>query len=64
MGKSSAIAEIVVERLKRGGKCYLEWLVRMFNEFFCEGKVLRKLESAGIVPLYKGKRDCLDGVNY
>ena len=63
-GKSPGIDEVAVEFLKRGGECVLEWLVRMFNGCFREGKVPKEWKSAVIVPLYKGKGDRCECANY
>ena len=41
----------------------VEWLLRMFNECFHEGGVLKEWNSACIVPLYKGNGEGSDWAN-
>ena len=63
-GKSAGIDEIVAEYLKKGGVAMIEWLVRMFNGCFREGRIPREWKSACIVPIYKGKGDRCECSNY
>ncbi len=43
------------ELQKKGGRAVVEWLVRLMNVRFREGRVPSDWRDACIVPLYKGK---------
>ena len=58
-GKAAGLDGAEVECIKSGGKSVVEWLVRLLNVCFQEGKVPEDWMSACIVPLYKGKGDKL-----
>ena len=45
--------------LKSGGTRIIEWLLRMFNKCMESGVVPEELETAYIVPVYKGKGSIL-----
>ena len=47
---------------EKGHKRVLEWLLRMFNGCFREGKVPNNWKIACIVPPYKGKKVVLSGL--
>ena len=63
-GKAAGIDEVAVECLKKGGRDIIEWLVRMMNGCWTEGKVPEEWKKACIVPLYKGKGSRFECQNY
>src|ERR1700755_2336747 len=57
MGKSVGMDGIYGEMIRVGGGVIVDWLVRMFNVCWGEGKVPQEWQDACIVPIYKGKGD-------
>jgi hypothetical protein len=56
-GKAPGLDGCPSELLKKGGRAVVEWLVRLMNVCFREGRVPTDWSDACIVPLYKGKGD-------
>ena len=53
--KSASIDGIIGEMIKDGGECLIDWIWKLCNKAFVEGKVPKDWRRAIIVPLYKGK---------
>ncbi|XP_076031869.1 uncharacterized protein LOC143019772 [Oratosquilla oratoria] len=56
-GKAPGLDGCHAECLKKGGSVMVDWLVRLSNVCWREGRVPEDWRSACIVPLYKGKGD-------
>src|ERR1700755_2886271 len=52
------------EMIRVGVGVIVDWLVRMFNVCWGEGKVAQEWQDACIVPIYKGKGDRMACKNY
>ena len=64
MGKSAGMDGIYGEMIRVGGGVIVDWLVRMFNVCWGEGKVPQEWQDACVVPIYKGKGDKMACKNY
>src|ERR1044072_7454424 len=64
MGKSAGMDGIYVEMIRVGAGVIVDWLVRMFNVCWGEGKVPQEWQDACIVPIYKGKGNKMVCKNY
>src|ERR1700755_3177614 len=64
MGKSAEMDGIYGEMIRVGGGVIVDWLVRMFNVCWGEGKVPQEWQDACVVPIYKGKGDKMACKNY
>ena len=63
-GKAVFMDGIVEEMLKNGGISITHWLLKILNRCMESGVVPEDWEAACIVPVYKGKGDIRDCVNY
>ncbi|XP_076031278.1 uncharacterized protein LOC143019503 [Oratosquilla oratoria] len=63
-GKAPGLDGCHAECLKKGGSVMVDWLVRLFNVCWREGRVPEDWSSACIVPLYKGKGDKCECSNF
>ena len=63
-GKAPGMDGVRMERLKEGGVTVLEWLVRVFNICFLLSIVPVDWVIACMVPLYKGKEDMHECINF
>ena len=54
-GKATGVDDIAGEMIKAGGEVMAEWLVRVLNICWKEGRVPEDWRKAVIVPIYKGK---------
>src|SRR5678816_4733604 len=63
-GKSAGIDEITGEMIKNGGEKVIDWIWNLCNKAFMEGIVPRDCRRAVIVPLYKGKGEKGNCMNY
>ena len=63
-GKAPGVDGITSEMLKYGGESVTEWLTRVCNVCFREGRVPKDWQRAVIVPFYKGKGDKMECKNY
>ena len=57
MGKSAGMDGIYGEMIRLGAGVIVDWLVRMFNVCWRDGKMPQEWQDACIVPIYKGKGD-------
>merc|ERR1712035_290651 len=64
MGKAPGLDGCHVECLSKGGGAMVDWLVRLLNVCFREGRVPSDWRSACVVPLYKGKGDKYECSSY
>lgn len=63
-GKSAGMDGIYGEMIKEGPRELFDWLVRLFNVCWREGRVPQEWQDSCIVPLYKGKGDRMVCKNY
>ena len=63
-GKAPGVDGITSEMLKYGGESVIEWLTRVCNVCFMEGRVPKDWQRAVIVPFYKGKGNKMECKNY
>src|ERR1700755_879090 len=63
-GKSAGMDGIYGEMIRVRKGVIVDWLVRMFNVCWGEGKVPQEWQDACIVPIYKGKGDKMVCKNY
>ncbi len=56
-GKAAGVDGCPGECLTKGGRAFVEWLVRLFNVCFRERTVPFECRNACVVPLYKGNGD-------
>src|ERR1044072_986627 len=54
-GKSAGMNGIYGEMIKEEPRELIEWLVRLFNVCWREGRVPQEWQDSCIVPIYKGK---------
>ena len=63
-GKAAGLDGVCAEMLKRGGRAVREWLRRVFNVCYEDGRVPEDWRKACIVPIYKGKGCKMECRNY
>ena len=63
-GKAPGVDGITSEMLQYGGESVIEWLTRVCNVCFMEGRVPKDWQRAVIIPFYKGKGDKIECKNY
>ena len=63
-GKAPGVDGITSEMLKYGGESVIEWLTKVCNVCFREGRVPKVWQRAIVVPFYKGKGDKMECKNY
>src|ERR1044072_9868434 len=56
-GKSTGMDGIYGEMIKEGARELIDWLVRLFNVCWREGRVPREWQEFCIVHIYNGKGD-------
>ena len=56
-GKAPGVHRNTSEMLKYGGESFIEWLTRVCNVCFMEGRVPKGWQRTAIVPFFKGKGD-------
>ena len=63
-GKAPGMDGVDAEFMKVGGDVMIEWLERLFNVCWREGRVPQEWREACIVPIYKGKGEKNECANY